>query len=200
MTTTARLVLIRVLVLGTTAIVAFILVSWLVGCGGDVFEVGHEVPEAGGDAVDQDIADSGADTADAGADVGQDSGHDADADSASQLTDSVAADSVTADSVTGSDGCTLVTHSDGLGQLYQNCTPADTYNLTTAFEACEAWTGGAIPCVADSSCGGGAVHAGPNSNGQWAIWVYAGTWQGWGHVGPVLACPSPHDSQDTAWS
>jgi hypothetical protein len=56
--------------------------------------------------------------------------------------------------VIGSGGvvaCTLVTHSNGIGQTWQDCVPLGTYNESQAMKACEA--SGAPLCTMTGGCG-----------------------------------------------
>jgi hypothetical protein len=50
-----------------------------------------------------------------------------------------------------SDACALVTHSNGLGQTWQDCVPLGTYNLNQAMKACSA--ANATDCYARAACG-----------------------------------------------
>jgi len=71
------------------------------------------------------------------------------------------------------------THSDGLGQVFLDCVPPYTYNLTQATEACTAYGGGAS--CAPSACNGGGsnrVVCGTNSTGLCACWNYSGSFVG----------------------
>jgi len=51
----------------------------------------------------------------------------------------------------GAVACTLVTHSDGVGQTWQDCVPLYTYNEAQAMKACEA--SGAALCLQSTRCG-----------------------------------------------
>jgi hypothetical protein len=44
-----------------------------------------------------------------------------------------------------------VTHDNGLGQIWQDCVPLGTYNLSQAMKACAA--SGAVQCFARAACG-----------------------------------------------
>jgi len=50
-------------------------------------------------------------------------------------------------------GCTV--HSNGLGQTYEDCAPAGTYNQTEAQEACSAFAGNSASCTIQSCSSGG---------------------------------------------
>lgn len=60
----------------------------------------------------------------------------------------------------GTTACTLVTHSNGLGQTWQDCAPLGTYDNPQAFKACNAWCavntciGG---CFSSSLCGSNSI-------------------------------------------
>ncbi len=58
----------------------------------------------------------------------------------------------------GSSGCTA--HSNGVGQIFRNCQPIDTYNATQALAACAALTGDSATCAVVSCSGGGPAQRG----------------------------------------
>jgi hypothetical protein len=84
-----------------------------------------------------------------------------------------------------------VTHSDGLGQHFYDCSPLGTYTVGTATEACAAYTGNPAQCstVDCGTAGHGAVASLGAAN--CAVWVYSGTSAG--HVlltsGTSCFCP-----------
>ncbi len=65
---------------------------------------------------------------------------------------------------TGGSTCTLVTHSDGLGQTWQDCVALGTYDVTEAQKACQTW------CAANGGCGC-TESVGPNSSCPDAYWI-----------------------------
>ena len=159
-------------------------------CGGAEFEVGHATLADHGDAdVEAAVADDAATEAaveasvgdsaiDAGAavDSGQlvaDSGHDA--------YESGSGDADVVDtSAPPTDGpCTPLTHSDGLGQTYQDCAALGTMNYMTAYEACGAYSGSTGVCSPAARCP--AVPAMANS----ICYLHAGTCACWDFTGPA---------------
>jgi hypothetical protein len=91
-------------------------------------------------------------------------------------------------------GGTYTTHSNGLGQTFQDCAALHTYNQTQAIEAANAWLkamGGGT--WSNSSCGFAKptdlILVATTSNPvQSAVWTYAGTDAGSALVGTT--CPS----------
>jgi hypothetical protein len=73
-----------------------------------------------------------------------------------------------------SDACALLTHSNGVGQTWQDCTALGTHNRTQAQSACDA-VGAAANCVASTGCNlsfVGTSVAGPGSGMTTYLWVY----------------------------
>ena len=80
--------------------------------------------------------------------------------------------------------CTLVTHSDGLGQTWQDCVALGTYDQAEAFRACVA-NGGA--CVLNAC--GAVCDIDPHSPGYCSCWDYASPLAG--HVNNTANCTDP---------
>ena len=80
--------------------------------------------------------------------------------------------------------CALVTHSDGLGQTWQDCAPLGMYDQAEAFRACAA-NGGA--CVLNAC--GAVCDIDPHSPGYCSCWDYAGPLSG--HVNNTADCTDP---------
>lgn len=183
------------------------LALFLTACGGEVFTYGAPVDhgdadieaavadDAGQDgaaeaAQEPDAGDSGQVVADAGQDAHETGSGDADA-----------GDTGTPPPPTDGGPCT---HSDGIGQTYQDCAPLGTYNSTTAYEACAAYSGStgvcsptprcpAVPAMANSVC---YLHA-----GMCACWDFSGA--SVGHVSrtteTVNGCTVCTTSTDPTW-
>ena len=68
--------------------------------------------------------------------------------------------------------CTSVTHADGVGQSWQDCTPLGTYTAEQAIRACAAYTGDASKCEVATTCpdGTAVVDSGFTSY----VWEYEG--------------------------
>ena len=81
----------------------------------------------------------------------------------------------------GGDACVLVTHSNGLGQTWQDCTPLGTYNEEEALKACKASV--STQCFVLQVCGDPLyLMRGYNVNGvPVGNWGYGGPNSG--HVG-----------------
>ena len=78
-------------------------------------------------------------------------------------------------------GC-QVTHDNGFGQAWTDCAPLDTYDVTEAMKACEAYSPG--QCAA-SSCGGGGVVCSSGAGAPDCIcWSYGGSYAGFGYNNP----------------
>jgi iron complex outermembrane receptor protein len=94
------------------------------------------------------------------------------------------------------DSCSPVTHSNGLGQAFYDCTPLGTRTLAEATAACIAYAGSAGGCVNNppacmtgSVCSSGATMC--------ACWRYMGPTAG--HVtNPAAACACP-SGMDPTW-
>jgi hypothetical protein len=108
--------------------------------------------DAAGDADAAISAESGSQDVgvDAAADAPDDRAVDA-AGSDASATDGAAPDANGGGPEAGSDGCALTTHTNGLGQTWEDCAALNTRNRTEAQSACNALaTGGG--CVAQSAC------------------------------------------------
>ena len=159
-------------------------------CGGAEFEVGHATLADHGDAdVEAAVADDAATEAaveaswatvhrlGAAVDSGQlvaDSGHDA------YESGSGDADVVDASAPPTDGPCTPLTHSDGLGQTYQDCAALGTMNYMTAYEACAAYSGSQGVCSAAVRCISGSL---ANS----ICYLHAGTCDCWDFAGATAA-------------
>ncbi len=98
------------------------------------------------------------------------------------------------------DACTLVTHSTGTGQKWQDCTPAGTYDMNQAMQACKA--SGAAWCLDyKTSCGAGnAVVIGYDETRTRCTgsWGYAGAVLG--YTGSPTSCEScPNRASGPMW-
>jgi hypothetical protein len=90
------------------------------------------------------------------------------------------------------DGCALVTHSNGVGQTWQDCTPLGAHNRTQAQSACDALSA-AANCVASTGCNlsfVGVSVAGPGNGMTTYLWVYAASNMSMYNPGDVIAYPS----------
>ena len=85
------------------------------------------------------------------------------------------------------DGGAVYTHQDGLGQTWQDCAPAGTYDVTEATRACEA--SGAAQCATTGGCAGPSV-VGTTGSQCYGVWEYGGPSQGLVR-GPGCTCPDP---------
>lgn len=74
----------------------------------------------------------------------------------------------------GTTSCTLVTHSNGIGQTWQDCVALGTFNESQAMKACVAYTGNAQQCYVSTGCG---VPLGVVRTDSYA-WEYAGSLAG----------------------
>ena len=85
------------------------------------------------------------------------------------------------------EACTLVTHTDGVGQTWQDCSLLGIHNMTEALAACRA--NGGTQCVANN-CGDSGSYAicdvDPHSPGYCSCWVYSGPLAG--HVDNTAGC------------
>jgi hypothetical protein len=84
----------------------------------------------------------------------------------------------------------LVTHANGLGQMFSDCTPLNTFNQTQAFEACAAFSGDAGACKVDPgiSCMGNVVCS---TGAVCGCWVYDGSHPGRYCSAGTAACCCP---------
>jgi hypothetical protein len=84
------------------------------------------------------------------------------------------------------DACTLVTHSSGLGQTWQDCTPLKTCDEVQALRACLSYcaaNGGCKCATANNFCSGNVVHAPYDSvSGTELAWKEGATEYGEGEV------------------
>ena len=90
------------------------------------------------------------------------------------------------------DACALVTHSNGVGQTWQDCTALGTHNRTQAQSACDALST-AANCVATTGCNlsfVGASVSGPGNGMTTYLWVYQASNMSMYNPGDVLAYPS----------
>jgi hypothetical protein len=73
------------------------------------------------------------------------------------------------------EACSLVTHSDGIGQTWQDCLPLGTYDEAQALAACIA--NGGSPCVQSNCTGAGSAicDKDPVMPGYCSCWTYAGS-------------------------
>jgi hypothetical protein len=119
----------------------------LVGCGGADFtaaDVGPVVEDAGTGGA---TGTGGAVTEDAGTGGGQPESGGAQSESGG----ATSATGGTGGAAEAGDACVLVTHSNGLGQTWQDCVPLGTYNEEQALKACKASV--AVQCVVLQYCG-----------------------------------------------
>ena len=86
---------------------------------------------------------------------------------------------------------TLFTHSDGLGQTWQDDVPLGTYNSAQAVKACATWTGDAKRCNFFTDCANSPEDVlGVDATGVTEYhWSFAGNTAG--YVGAEGQCPSP---------
>jgi hypothetical protein len=97
-----------------------------------------------------------------------------------------------ADASDASDACALLTHSNGVGQTWQDCTAIGTHNRTQAQSACDA-VGAAANCVASTGCNLGFVGtsvAGPGSGMTTYLWVFTAPNMSTYNPGDVITYPS----------
>lgn len=184
---------------------AIILAFGLFGCSGTVFDtVGGDfdsgVP-AIIDGADVELGVGGASTDDAGAmDARSDNNGGASAGGARDFDGSavggapsggtVGAGGAPSGGAIGTGGvvtCTIVTHENGLGQTWQDCTPLGTHDEDQAMKACAA--SGATSCVRTGGCNGAAITA--NRAGQCGVWGYEGEASGLVRGSSSCVCPGP---------
>jgi hypothetical protein len=153
------------------------LLLFVAGCGGAPFSaelLQHDPPEA---SAPDAPTDGGASEQDAG--DGQDAAPEAEG---GQVEAAPGKDSGGGVSEAGPveaappvEACVPTTHTDGVGQTWQDCAPVGTYTQAEAEAACMA-NGGAL-CVA-SDCGGSGSLAvcdvDPHGAGNCICWVYSG--------------------------
>ena len=149
---------------------------------------GDSLLEAGADAAIRDARTRDAKGAEAAADATPDAMGDATAGGTPDATADATPDAppdATPDA-TGADGCTVVTHSNGLGQAFYDCTPLGTRSIEEATAACVAYTGSASQCVNNPpACTTGSVCS--SGAALCACWRYMGPPAG--HVNnPAAAC------------
>lgn len=105
----------------------------------------------------------------------------------------------------GSVACTLVTHTNGIGQTWQDCVPINTYDLNQAMRACE--KSGAAHCTNNGSiCGGTYVVCGydePRQSIYGGCWGYYGVYIA-GFVSSVAlngggSCPNANSETSRPW-
>jgi len=182
------------------------------GCGGDAFGTGPDPAVDGGSpTVDGGVAAIAQDGAavDAGVqpDVLVDTGvgvhigvQDAGTSDAGEGLDSAVVDagevhdSAVADAGHDS-GCTPVTHSNGVGQTWQDCVPLGTYEQSEAMKACVAATGSAAQCAV-VGCGSAVQNmVCVNSTSlPCDCWAYQSQSTGVsGHVSTSCGCPGAGD-------
>jgi hypothetical protein len=108
------------------------------------------------------------------------------------------------------DGGPLVSHSNGVGQTWQDCVPLDTYNAAQALEACEAYAASVDAAVTScalppGTCASSSLFDSLKGDGTTPyVWTYDGQTipTGTGRVANALAatstggCPS---AEDPAW-
>jgi hypothetical protein len=126
-----------------------------------------------------------------GGDAATDAAPEATIDATDDATKDAAVDAIADGPLT--DGCAVVTHSNGLGQAFYDCTPLGTRNMAEATSACIAYTGKASECVNNPpTCTTGSVCS--SGAAMCACWRYMGPPAG--HVtnpAPACACPSGMD-------
>lgn len=79
-----------------------------------------------------------------------------------------------ADAPSMPDSCTLHTHSDGVGQTWQDCAPSGTYDQAEAAAACAAYTAAIPNATCESPAGCAQVCAMVASSVEYC-WIYQGT-------------------------
>ena len=148
-------------------LVQWLLALSLVGCGGAPFSA--EALRAQDDAATDGAP--AADSGPGGAEASSDGGSASDA----------------APEAGEAQACTLVTHSDGLGQTWQDCVALGTFDVTEGAAACAAHDGGA--CSGGWACDGQALFCVMGTGGSCAgpCWDYSGNRAG--AVTSVCACP-----------
>lgn len=89
-----------------------------------------------------------------------------------------------------------VTHSDGVGQTWQDCAPIGTYDQAEALRACEAHSGNAALCVVGAGCGSGTIVVTDTASGY--VWGYSDTTIG--YVAPGgNSCPTATGPNVKRW-
>ena len=91
-----------------------------------------------------------------------------------------------------SDACTLSSHSDGVGQTFEDCIALGSYSEALAIDACNAFRGmGGVGCVSatcSSSAGEALIVCTEGLMTSCACWVYSGA-----DVGHMRLGDSPTD-------
>ncbi len=89
-------------------------------------------------------------------------------------------------------------HSDGLGQSFYDCNPPNTFTVTTALEACTAFTGDSTKCSTMTCNPKGAVVCSAGA-GNCDCWMYQGNLVGYVDVNATTTCYCPI-STDPKWN
>jgi hypothetical protein len=92
-----------------------------------------------------------------------------------------------------------VKHSNGEGQSWFDCAPANTFDETQATEACAAFTGDASQCHA-LSCGGSASVCSDGSLQACDCWIYAAPDGGRVKENPAGNCACKGNSNSASWN
>ena len=104
----------------------------------------------------------------------------------------------------GGDACVLVTHSNGLGQTWQDCTPLGTYNEEEALKACKASV--STQCsVIQGVCGDPLYLMEGYNNGTFVgAWGYGGLNSGYvsigNGIGGSLGSPCSASKGGSTWN
>jgi hypothetical protein len=158
--------------------------------------------ETGTDGPDQGAGDGGVVKGDAPAQGGDATGTGdvAAGDTGMASVDAKADAASDAEGGTGSCDGGLVAHSNGIGQMFYDCAPLNTWNQTQAFGACTAFTGDAGACLVDPgfSCMGDVVCS--KGYSVCACWVFNGTRPGRICNAGTAACCCPGASSPPAWN
>jgi len=189
---------------GLPLILAGLAALCLCACGGALFTEAPEVQDApgaieGGPSTVDDAAfdhEDGDGMASASADhvgahPGPDAGPEAAPDAPAPEAAPDAPDAAPATEGGEGDACAPVSHTDGLGQSWQDCVPLGTYSLSEAMAACVAGYGSALAC-SSHICGTGqpsdpAFHA---VCGSVVCWAYDGPYVGKVTLPASGGCPS----------
>jgi hypothetical protein len=138
-----------------THLLFLVLAFVLVGCGGEAFseELFTQTGVGGSETGGATVGTGGEDPGTGGAqETGGTSGETGGSTSTGGTPETGGAASTGgATSTGGSTGCTLVTHSNGLGQTWQDCEPLGMYTQAQAMKACTA--SGATTCYVRAKCG-----------------------------------------------
>jgi len=184
----------------------------LFGCGGESFTGFTHGDPTTADADSTTPADGGFDVKAAGGSAGQpeedDGGLPNGSGGAGGTVSTGGSTSAGSGGVLGTGGattCALVTHTNGIGQTWQDCVPINTYDLNQAMRACE--KSGAAHCTNNGSiCGGTYVVCGYDEPRQS---IYGGCW---GYYGAYIAgfvssvalngggsCPNANSETSRPW-